>query len=362
MSLLVESFNIINPPMIRHDGHFLNRYQRQALLPQIGAAGQARLAGSRLLLVGCGALGCCAADQLVRAGVGWLGVADRDLVELTNLQRQTLFDEADVGMAKAEAAARRLGRINSTVTVEPIVRDVWAGNIDELTEKVDLILDGTDNVQTRYLLNDAAAAKGIRWVHAACVGTEARVLAIGPGSACLRCLYPTPPAGSELPTCDTAGVLQAAAAAAASLQTAQAIKILTGQWKPEDQRLWKLDLWSGRFVAIALQNAARADCPCCGRREFPFLQAGRAESAVSLCGRRAVQIRPAAPWNSADFDRARRRLAECGQLQAERFFFRCRLHDPPGITLTCFQDGRLLVDGAADIGRAKAICARFIGT
>lgn len=339
----------------------MSRYARQILLPQIGADGQRRLAESRVLLVGCGALGCHVADQLVRGGVGRLVIADRDLVELTNLQRQTLFDQRDAGQAKAQAAARRLSQINSSVTVEPLVTDAWAGNIENLVENIDLILDGTDNVQTRYLLNDASVKWNIPWIHAACVGTEGRVMAILPGrSACLRCIYPTPPAAGELPTCDTAGILQPAAAAVASLQAAQAMKILTGKWAAGDQRLWKLDVWSGRYGSIDLSEARQNECPCCGRRELPFLQT-MGEAAIALCGRNAVQIRPLRPWSKGEFDRAMLRLGEFGELNSSPFFSRCRLRDPPGIMITCFKDGRLLVDGTTDTGRAKSICARYVG-
>jgi molybdopterin-synthase adenylyltransferase len=345
-------------------GNQFDRYQRQRLLPQIGSAGQALLAQARVLLVGCGALGGHLADQLVRGGVGFLRLADRDIVELTNLQRQPLFDERDAaaGAAKAPAAAKRLHEINSSVIVEPVVADVWAGNIEELLEGITLILDGTDNVQTRYLLNDAAVKHNIPWIHGACVGTEGRVMAIQPGKGpCLRCVFPTPPSGSELPTCDTAGVLQAAAAIVAGLQVAQALRILTSQWTAEDQRLWKLDVWSPRLTAIDLSAERRDDCPCCGRRDFAFLQTSAAESTVAICGRNAVQIRPARSWNGSELDRALQRLKQAGDVEAGTFFWRCRLTEMPGLTLTCFRDGRLLVDGTTDAGRAKAICARYIG-
>jgi adenylyltransferase/sulfurtransferase len=341
-----------------------DRYHRQRLLPQIGEGGQARLGASRVLLVGCGALGCHLGDQLARAGVGLLRIADRDIVEITNLQRQTLFDERDASSSapKAAAAARRLGEINSSVVIEPIVADVWAGNIENLVEKIDLILDGTDNVQTRYLLNDAAIQHNIPWVHGACVGTEGRVMAIVPGqSACLRCIFPRPPAAGELPTCDTAGVLQSAAAAVASLQTTAALKILTGQWTPADRVLWKLDVWTGRFTTIDLQEAKTDECPCCGKREFQFLETSSAESATALCGRGAVQIRPSKPWSEAEFDRALQRLGKVGKVEVGTFFSRCRLLESPELVLTCFHDGRLLVHGTSDTGRARAICARYIG-
>jgi len=339
------------------------RYHRQTLLPQIGEAGQSRLQKSRVLLVGAGALGSVMAEQLVRAGVGFLRLVDRDIVELTNLQRQVLFteDDATKAVSKAEAAAHRLAEINSTVTVEPIAADVWAGNVEELAGRVDLILDGTDNVQTRYLLNDVSIKSGIPWVHGACIGTEGRVMAILPGKTpCLRCIYPTPPAAGELPTCDTAGVLAPAAAIVASLQVIAAMKILTGQAESTSQ-LQTLDVWSGRFRAISLEGAKRDDCPCCGNRRFGFLSAA-ADSTIALCGRNAIQIRPTGDWKPAQFATATNRLHSCGHFEQGKFFSRCKLSDPSGITLTLFRDGRLLVDGTTDPARAKSICSRFIGT
>jgi molybdopterin-synthase adenylyltransferase len=370
--------------------HAPSRYERQALLPQIGAAGQEKLSKSHVLLVGCGALGCHAADQLVRAGIGKLRLVDRDIVELTNLQRQTLFDEEDANaaVAKAAAAARRLNRINSTIGVEPVVADFWAGNAEELLDGVDLILDGTDNVQTRYVLNDVSVKHGIPWIHAACVGTEGRVMSIIPGqTACLRCVFPTPPDGKELPTCDTAGVLQAAAATAASFQVAQAIRVLitaeiaeTAQVNHTDSAsavsaisavkkplengvevLISFDVWKSRFNSIDLHDSRRADCPCCGQRDFEFLRTNGIQTTISLCGRNAVQIRPARAWNASEFETAVSRLQKFGETETRPFFSRCRLRDPAGVTITFFKDGRLLVDGTADTGRAQSICARFLG-
>jgi len=342
----------------------VDRYHRQSLLSQVGPAGQKRLANARVLLVGCGALGCSLADQLVRAGVGSLRLVDRDVVELTNLQRQTLFDEDDAkaSAAKAEAAAARLKRINSTIHIDVIVADVWAGNIEELAASATLILDGTDNVQTRYLLNDAAVKLNIPWVHAACVGTEGRVMGVLPGiTPCLRCVFPTPPAAGELPTCDTAGILGPAAMVAGALAATMAIKIITGQFQAQDQKLQTVDVWSGRFSAIDLAGAKDPACPCCGKRQFIFLDADRAESSIALCGRNAVQIRPTRPWDRNQFDQAISRLGSAGELEHAKWFTRCRLHEPAGVTITCFRDGRLMIDGTPDLGRAKSICARYIG-
>jgi molybdopterin-synthase adenylyltransferase len=270
------------------------RYHRQMLLMQIGAEGQRRLGEARVLLVGCGALGSVLAEQLVRAGVGDLRIVDRDVVELTNLQRQVLFDEEDARDAspKAVAAAQRLRNVNSLVRVEPVVADFSPNNAEELCEMPGgaprLLLDGTDNVQTRYLINDLAVQRGLPWVYGACVGTEGRVATILPGrTACLRCLFPHPPPGSDLPTCDTAGVLAPAAAVVASMQATAAIQLLTGA--AVTQRLVAFDLWAGEFRSISTAGARLEDCPCCGRHHFEFLEGG-GDPLTTLCGRNAVQI------------------------------------------------------------------------
>jgi molybdopterin-synthase adenylyltransferase len=270
----------------------LQRYHRQTLLPQIGPAGQHRLAASRVLLIGCGALGTTIADQLVRAGVGRLVLADRDIVELTNLQRQTLFDERDAadGLPKAIAAANRLREINSTVQVTPLVTDIHAGNIEDLlAPRFDLILDGTDNVQTRYLINDVSVKHAIPWIYGAAVGTEGRVMSIlPPTTPCLRCIFPIPPGAHDLPTCDTAGVLGMAATIIGAFQAIEAIKILTGQ--SSASALLRFDFWQPRLHAMPLTDAKRPDCPCCCQRRFDYLDVPAGDAAATLCGRNAVQV------------------------------------------------------------------------
>ncbi|MGH7177690.1 MAG: HesA/MoeB/ThiF family protein, partial [Tepidisphaeraceae bacterium] len=245
------------------------RYQRQTILPQIGVAGQRRLAESRVMLAGCGAIGSVVAEQLVRAGVGFLRVVDRDVVELGNLQRQVLFDESDAaaGTPKAVAAAKRLLAINSSVTVEPRVRDIDSGNVHELAESVHLIVDGTDNAETRYLLNDFSVEQALDWVYGGCVGVEGRVMVIRPGKTpCLRCVFPSPPKPGELPTCDTAGVLGPVAAIVGSLQAIAAIRLLLGTATEESQML-VVDGWNGRLRSVSMGDR-RPDCPACGRRRF----------------------------------------------------------------------------------------------
>ena len=359
-----------------------SRHHRQALLPWVGEAGQARLAESRVLVVGCGALGTTAAEQLARAGVGRLTIADRDVVELTNLQRQTLFAESDVGRPKAVAAADRLAAIASGVAVDARVVDVDADNVESLAlgegtrpRRADLVVDGTDNAQTRYLLNDVAVKHGIPWVYGGCVGTDGRVMSIVPTlgeTPCLRCVFPDPPSPGELATCDTAGVLGPAASAVASLQAVAALKILTGHPDAAAGSLLTIDFWRGRHRTIDLKNARRPDCPCCGRRRYDFLDAPPTAAAL-LCGRGAVQVRPPRRPASADgrvaspkLDLAAvaARLARVGVVHAQPHLLRCDLTDRPDgrpASLTLFADGRLIVHGSGDLAEARSIYARYIG-
>lgn len=338
-----------------------SRYHRQELLPQIGPAGQARLAESRVLLVGCGALGCTIAEQLARAGVGLLRIVDRDVVDWTNLQRQVLFDEADArqGKPKAVAAGERLGRINSAVAVESIVADVHSGNIEALATGVDLILDGTDNVDTRYLINDVAVKFAFPWVYGACVGTEGRVMPVVPGqTACLRCVFPEPPAGSELRTCDTAGVLGPVASVVASLQAIRAMGLLVGDREAVRGSLWSADLWTGRARTVEVER--QPDCPTCAHREFPFLSKPPGQS-TTLCGRQSVQVRPERDVR-LDLTAAARKLRAVGEVQQTPFLLRCRPEGETGVELTLFADGRMIVSGTTDGDRARSLYARYVGT
>ena len=332
------------------------------LLPQMRQAGQQRLAASRVLLIGCGALGTTIADQLVRAGIGHLTIVDRDIVELTNLQRQTLYDEADAAneTPKAIAAANRLRAVNSAVEVIPRIADVHAGNIAELLRGgIDLILDGTDNVQTRYLINDASVKHSIPWVYGAAVGVEGRVMGIVPGTTpCLRCIFPTPPSAAELPACDTAGVLGMAASIVGALQAIEGIKILTGAGS--SHVLMRMDFWTMRMHAVSLAGAQRPNCVCCGAQRFEFLDALPGTAAVTLCGRNAVQVRPAERLELS-LQQMAMKLAAVGIVQQNAYFVKCTLRDPPNVSLTVFADGRTLIQGTSDLGRAKSIHARFVG-
>src|SRR5712692_4018609 len=266
------------------------RYSRQILFPQIGDEGQERLLASHAVIIGCGALGSLQAMALAGAGVGRLSIIDRDFVDASNLQRQFLFEESDAADAlpKAAAAERRLRRMNSSIEIHGIIADLNPSNVEELLAGASILLDGTDNFETRYLINDYAVSHGIPWIYGAAVSSYGLTMPVIPGrTACLRCLYPEPPASAQ-PTCDTAGVLNALTAAVASLQVADAIKILSGRSDCVVPRITTVDVWSGAIRQID-QPARDPDCPTCARRVFVHLS-GEARAPVSLCGRNAVQI------------------------------------------------------------------------
>jgi molybdopterin-synthase adenylyltransferase len=339
-----------------------SRYHRQILLPQIGEAGQARLGQARVLLVGCGALGSTIAEQLARSGIGFIRIADRDIVELTNLQRQVLFDETDAlkGLPKAIAAAQRLAKINSGITVEPRVVDVDAGNIEKQSENVDLILDGTDNVQTRYLINDFSVKCDIPWLYGACVATEGRVMAVRPGiGPCLRCIFPEPPDPRELATCDTAGVLGPVAAIVGAMEALAAIKLLSGNESAIASEMLSFDLWSNHIRSISTSDGKRPDCPACGQRQFQFLDSSQHDMTARLCGRNAVQVRSASA--ALSLPDAARRLQGAGQVQESQYMVRCTLAEG-GLSLTAFEDGRIIVQGTSDPARARSVVARCLGS
>jgi molybdopterin/thiamine biosynthesis adenylyltransferase len=330
------------------------RYSRQILFAGIGERGQQQLLDARVAVAGCGALGTFQAGALARAGVGLVRILDRDYVELSNLQRQWLFDESDVeqGLPKAVAAARKIAGINSDVRVEPVVADLVASNIEDFLGDVELILDGTDNFETRYLINDFAVERGLPWVYGAAVGSYGIAMPVLPGkTACLRCVYPDPPTGAQ-PTCETAGVLGTVTALIASLQVSQAIQILCGV--EPGRKITTVDLWSGEIRQVA-QPGPVADCPACGRREFPYLT-GERRAPVSLCGHNAVQIHERArPLELRDLAA---RLAPLGSVRANEFALR---FEAPPYLLTIFPDGRAIIKGTTDVGVARSLYARYIG-
>jgi adenylyltransferase/sulfurtransferase len=330
------------------------RYSRQILFPGIGEPGQQHLLDARVAVVGCGALGSFQAGALARAGIGFLRIIDRDYVELSNLQRQWLFDECDVeqGMPKAAAAARKIAGINSQILVDPLVADLTAANAADALDGMDLILDGTDNFETRYLINDFAVERGVPWIYGAAVGSYGIAMPVIPGkTACLRCVYPDPPSGAQ-PTCETAGVLGSVTALIASWQVSEAIKILCGV-EPA-RKITTVDVWSGEIRQVA-EPGPVADCPTCGRREFPYLT-GERRAPVSLCGHNAVQIHERArPLELRDLAA---RLAPLGPVRSNEFALR---FEAPPYLLTIFPDGRAIVKGTTDVGIARSLYARYIG-
>lgn len=348
-----------------------DRHHRQAILPGFGAEAQGRLRASCALVVGCGALGCAATDLLARAGVGRLVLVDRDVVELTNLQRQSLFTDADAraGVPKAEAAARRVRAIDPGVRAQACVEHLSAENAAELVKDCDVVVDGLDNYLTRYLLNDAAVKLGRAFVHAGAVafrGTSMPVLAgvaaaagCAPADApCLRCLFPDAPPAGEGETCDTAGVFGPAVAATGAHAAAQAIKLLAGRADLLDRSLWSTDLAANRTVRVPLAGAARADCPCCGRRRFGFLESAGAPRCTVLCGRNAVQVLPAAS-GTVDLARMRARLAPLGAFEVTDGLLVGAL--PGDLGLTVFPDGRAIVRGTVDPVAAQSVYDRCVG-
>jgi len=336
----------------------MSRYSRQLLLPQIGPAGQERLRAGRALLVGCGALGTVIAEQLCRAGVGFIRIADRDVVEISNLQRQTLFDERDANDAtpKAVAAGNRLRAINTKVSVEPHVIDVGPDNIESLVHDVDIILDGTDNVATRYLINDVAVKLAKPWVYGACVGVEGRVMPIARGRACLRCIFPEPAAAGELPTCDTVGVLASVAGIVASWQVIAALRFLMNDAPPP--QMLTIDAWSQRMRSIDISDARRAECVCCGLNDYEFLNRS-ADRGASLCGRDAVQVR-APVGTRLNLGQLSQRLARVARTEQTPYLLRVMLKDSSA-KLTVFADGRAIVHGTDDVARARVIYDQVVG-
>ena len=332
-----------------------DRYSRQILFSPIGEAGQERLLASRVAIVGCGALGSFHAAALARAGVGTLRLIDRDYVEPSNLQRQWLYDEADAAEAlpKAAAAARAIARFNSSITVEPLVADLTPATADDLLADVDLILDGTDNFETRYLINDFALRNQVPWIYGAAVGSYGLTMPILPGqTCCLQCVYPAPPSGAQ-PTCETDGVLAAITTAIGALQVGMAIKLLTGS--APAAKITTLDVWNPSLRQID-QPPPDPDCPACGRREFIYLD-GERRAPISLCGRNAVQIHERnRPLNLPELAA---RLERLGTVRQNDFALRFFLSP---YELTIFADGRAIIKGTQDIGVARSLYARYIGT
>ena len=333
------------------------RYSRQTLFPGIGEAGQQRLFDSRVAIVGCGATGSALASLLARAGVGTLRIIDRDYVEPSNLQRQSLFDEVDAveSIPKAIAACRKIESFNSQVTAQSLVSDLRAENIVELLGGVDLILDGTDNFETRYLLNDFSVKNARPWIYVAAVGSYAASMNIVPGeTACLSCIFPESPGGA-VETCDTSGILNSAVNLSASIAATEAIKLLVGDIKNLRRTLLSHDLWTNERAEVSARKP-NAECRACARREFVHL-AGEGRPHITLCGRNSVQIHEhAKPLDLANMSE---RLKPHGVVRHNQFVLKF-WKEPYEMTL--FPDGRAIIKGTTEIAVARSLYARFVGS
>lgn len=335
------------------------RYSRQTLFSGIGRAGQEKLSAARVLIVGCGALGASHAEMLSRAGVGYLRIVDRDFVEFTNLQRQTLFKESDAAdrLPKAIAAKARIAELNSEVEVNAIVADVNLSNIEQLISGVDLVIDGTDNFQVRYLLNDACVKHGVTWIYGAAVSSYGTTMTIRPGeSPCLRCIFDEIPDPGSSPTCDTAGVIMPIIATVSAVQVSEAIKLIVGKRDALHGSLMQFDVWQNDWRKIKLADPDPI-CPTCSQERFDFLDAETAEFAAVLCGRDAVQI---APSNGATIDLPTfaGKVAHLSDLKQNEYLVRFVVD---GNEITVFRDGRAIIKGTDDLSFARSLYARYVG-
>jgi molybdopterin-synthase adenylyltransferase len=338
---------------------FEERYSRQILFRGIGVEGQNRLAKAKVAIVGCGATGSALASLLARSGVGTLRIIDRDYVEPSNLQRQSLFDENDAAnsLPKAVAAGRKIAAFNSETTVEPHVQDLVPGNVDVLLDEINVILDGTDNFETRYLVNDYAVKHSRPWIYAAAVGSYGVTMNVLPGeTACLACIFPDTPKGM-VETCETSGILNSAVNLVASIAATEAMKILLGGAAAEKLRktLWSYDVWTNEQAEIAAHKP-RPGCAACGQRDFVHL-AGEGRPHITLCGRNSVQIHERA--RPIDFTEMQQRLETHGVVRHNEFVLKF-WRDPYEMTL--FPDGRAIIKGTTDTGVARSLYARFVGS
>jgi adenylyltransferase/sulfurtransferase len=336
----------------------LERYIRQIIFPPLGQDGQRRLLDSSVVIVGCGAIGSHIANTLTRAGVGRIKIVDRDYIELNNLQRQILFDEEDIerGLPKAIAAAEKLRKVNSQVEIEPLVADVHHRNVEEIIVDRDLVLDGTDNFETRYLINDACVKHDTPWIYGGAVGSYGMTMNIIPHQTpCLRCLFVQIPPPGTTPTCDTAGILGAVPALIGAIEANEALKLLTGKGKP-NEGLICIDLWENTFEIF--QVARQETCPACGQGKFEFLEAKEVAMATSLCGRNAVQITPVIEV-TISLPALAKRLQAIGEVTFNEFMLRFQVNDH---LVTIFPDARAIIRGTSDETVARNLYAKYIGT
>ena len=339
-----------------------SRYSRQARFPQIGEEGQQRLDDARVTLIGCGALGSVIAETLVRAGVGFLRVADRDFLELSNLQRQSLFNESDVasGLPKAIVAANRLREINSEIEIEPVVADVTSENIRELVENADLILDGTDNFETRFLINDVSIATGTPWIYGGCLGADGQMMVVLPGeTACLHCLMiDGPPAPGTTATCDSFGILAPIINVVASFQAMEAIKILSGNLAVVNRKLNVFEMWSNTFRQMDISGLQQSvQCPACRLKQLDWLEGQNESQSVVLCGRNAVQV-SFPSRERISLEELGKKLSGVTDVLTNAFLVRFNVDD---FVVTVFRDGRAIISGTDDLAVAKRIYAQYVG-
>jgi len=337
----------------------IDRYSRQILFDGIGEEGQQRLLDSRALIIGCGALGSAQAEALARAGVGKLRIADRDFVEFLNLQRQTMFTESDATerLPKAVACANHIRQINSDVHVEAKIADVNHSNVEKLIEGCDVVLDGTDNFATRYLINDACVKHNVNWIYGAAVGSYGVTMTIRPNmTPCLRCMFAEAPPAASAPTCDTSGIIMPIISVVAAVQVSEALKLLTRQTENLHNSLMQFDVWRNEWRRISLGKRS-ADCGTCGLRRFETLEADRGEFAAILCGRHAVQVSPSQPAR-VDLAALSQKLQLAGEVKGNDYLLRFRTGD---YELTVFQDARSIIRGTDDIATARSLYAKYIG-
>lgn len=345
------------------NGNEASRYARQIRYASIGEEGQARLSHSHAVIVGVGALGCVLANHLARAGVGRLTLIDRDIVDRSNLQRQLLYDEADAnnGTPKAIAAAARLSAVNSEITITPHVADLCSYNAEALLSGADIIIDGTDNFSVRYLINEVSIKHEIPWIYGGAVGAAGMTLTVRPHvSPCLACLFPEPPAGGTLDTCETTGVLSPIIDTIASIQVMEAIKLLTNNEAALHGSLLQIDLWQHHWQSLSVNNARKSSCTVCGQHLFELLEGDSENEPVtaSLCGRNTVQVSPARP-NRLELESLANRLQRAGSIELNPYSLRVYL--PENITFLLFADGRALVMGTDDPVRARRTYAELLG-
>jgi adenylyltransferase/sulfurtransferase len=337
----------------------LERYSRQILFDGIGEAGQQRLLGARAVIIGCGALGTAQSEALARAGVGRLRIVDRDFVEASNLQRQTMFTERDARehLPKAVACVNHLSEINSETQVEAFVADVNHSNIERIIEGCDLVLDGTDNFATRYLINDACVKHHTNWVYGAAVGSYGVTMTVLPHTTpCLRCIFEEAPPAASAPTCDTAGVIMPVISVVAAVQVSEALKLLTGQVEMLHRSLMQFDVWRNEWRRIKL-NERSPECPTCGLGHYETLEAEAGDFAIALCGRDAVQISPRGS-TQVDLAALAERLRASGEVQINPYLLRLRTGE---YELTVFQDARAIIRGTDDVPTARSLYAKYIG-